>query len=493
MRRKTHILALIILCGAIEIMLILVVPLLESFTHPLVSSLTCIETEEKSDLYWNINQIDVTGSIGEEENMLSITVQHNIPDFDSYFFRMDADENWHQTSGNDITVKLTGSEHLFEVKAKNKMGVMLPKVSYTILREDDRVRVLPDEQKIVKGKYAFRFENTRSPKVTWLQQYTLPVIAPSAGQWDQYQRIRKWVREQIPNSDPRMESQWDAQRILQAVWKDATAGFICDAFAATYVSACISTGLQARMLHLADEDGRGHYATEIWSDDYSKWIFMDPLYGCYFTADAVPLSALELHDRWKNSTWKGVEKQGEIADSLRFDASPSGYFSLFKDIQFVNANDFLSSPFTSVLDLLTGNLRYIRWVDASNPPYNRLKLGFRVLMFYYLPKVLRGFVIPLFIPACMLLLGSMLVKKGTIHTADKKYILSLHDNLDTGWKVPPVRHPIVYTDTSSHYEKQYIHTFRNAFAKTCPVDTLLHFSPCAYPAVLGDYLRSSRN
>jgi hypothetical protein len=208
-----------------------------------------------------------------------------------------------------------------------------------------------------------------------------------------------------------MESQWDAQRILQAVWNDATAGFICDAFAATYVSACISTGLQARMLHLGDGYGRGHYATEIWSDDYGKWVFMDPLYGVYFTAESVHLSALELHNRLKNSTWEGLERQGEEAASLRFDASPRGYFSLFKDIQLVNANDFLSSPFTSVLDLLTGNIRYIRWVDASNPPYNKLTLGFRILMFYYLPRVLRGFVIPFFIPACMVLLGIILVKK----------------------------------------------------------------------------------
>jgi hypothetical protein len=208
-----------------------------------------------------------------------------------------------------------------------------------------------------------------------------------------------------------MESQWDAQRILQAVWNDATVGFICDAFAATYVSACISTGLQARMLHLGDGYGRGHYATEIWSDDYGKWVFMDSLYGCYFTADSLPLSALELHNRWKNNTWEELEREGEEAASLRFDASPRGYFSLFKDIQIVHANDFLSSPFTSVFELITGDIRYIRWVDASNPPYNRVTLGFRILMFYYLPMALRGFVIPFFIPACMILLGIMLVKK----------------------------------------------------------------------------------
>jgi hypothetical protein len=284
-------------------------------------------------------------------------------------------------------------------------------VSYSIVLEKDRVSVVPDEGKIIRGKYDFRFENTHSPKVKWLQQYTLPVIAASHGQWDKYLSLRKWVREQIPNRDPLIESQWDAQRILQAVWRDPTVGFICDAYAATYVSACISAGLHARMLHLEDEYGRGHYATEIWSDDYTKWVFMDPLYDCYFTGDRVPLSALELHNRWKNRTWEGLEKQRDENEYVRSDTSPSDYFSLFKDIQLVNANDFLSSPFTSVVDLLIGKIRYIRWVDESNPPYNKLTLGCRIVMFYYLPKVMRVFIIPFFIPACMVFFSIMLVKK----------------------------------------------------------------------------------
>jgi hypothetical protein len=411
MRRQTYILVLIILSAIAEMILIQIVPFLESFAYPLVSSLTCRETEEVNDLYWNINQIEIIGTIEREEHILQITLQNNIPGFAGYFYRMDGSETWQKTSRDDMSVRLTGGEHLLEVKAANTMGVLLPAVSHRITRENDRIRVVPDEQKIIRGKYDFRFEDTSAPKVAWLQQYTLPVIATSRGQWDSYLRLRKWVREQIPNKDPLMESQWDAQRILQAVWRDPAAGFICDAYAATYVSACISAGLHARMLHLGDAYGRGHYATEIWSDTYTKWVFMDPLYDCHFTVDTVPLSALELHHRWKNRTWEGVEKQGDPKGHVRSDAPSRDYFSLFKDIQLINANDFLSSPFASVVDLLTGKIRYIRWVDASNPPYNRRKLGCRIVMFYYLPRVMRVFVIPFFIPACMVFLSIMLVKK----------------------------------------------------------------------------------
>ena len=75
MGRKTHILVLIILCVAVEIICIRVVPLLESFQYPLVSSLTCRETEESTDLYWNINQIDIAGISRREDHVLDITLQ----------------------------------------------------------------------------------------------------------------------------------------------------------------------------------------------------------------------------------------------------------------------------------------------------------------------------------------------------------------------------------------------------------------------------------
>lgn len=343
MRRTRYILALIVLCFA-EITLIQVEPLLESYDYPLVSSLTCIETEDSKDLYWNINQIEVVESVMGEEQSLTITLNNNIPGFDSYFFRLDSSEQWEKAARNDITVTYAGNEHQLQVKAVNDTGTMLPAVTYRIVHTDDTVRVVPDDHTIVKGKYDFRYENIQSPKVKWLQQYTLPVIYRFTGQWDMLISLREWVNEQIPNRNPLIESQWDAQRILQAVWRDETAGFICDAYAATYVSACVSVGLEARMLHLGDECGTGHYVTEVWSDDYLKWVLMDPLHNCYFTMHGIPLSALELHHLWKNNTWEGLKKQRDKNEHVPFDAPNSDYCLLFKDIQLINANDFLSRP-----------------------------------------------------------------------------------------------------------------------------------------------------
>jgi hypothetical protein len=65
-----------------------------------------------------------------------------------------------------------------------------------------------------------------------------------------------------------------------------------------------------------------------------------------------------------------------------------------------------------VLDLLTLKIRFLRYVDESNPPYNRLKLAAQILLFYYLPMLITGVIIPFVIPAILLLMILRLGKKA---------------------------------------------------------------------------------
>lgn len=322
MKRRAYILALIILSVAAEFLLIRAVPLLESHNHPLVSSLTCLETGERDDLYWTIN--------GDQAGREGATV--------------------------------------------------------------------------VAGRHRFSFENPHDPKVRWLRAHTLPVVQGVDHQWDRFRALRSWVSEQIPYGDAGIKSHWDAQRILEAAWSSPAAGFICDAFAATYVSACASVGLNARMIHLGDGRGYGHYAAEVWSDDHDKWIFMDPLYNWHFTLNGLPLTALELHDLWKRGELGKLEKWGNDPEKPDHGSVPPDYFNLLQDIQVITANNFLSSPHTSVFDLLSFRIRHLRWVDETNPRYDRIDLARKLAIYYYLPKVLRAVVIPFVLPAWIVFL-----------------------------------------------------------------------------------------
>ena len=411
MNRRRKYIFLIVALIAIEIALIKSAPILESYTHPLLSSLTCIETEYIKDLYWNINQIELSGDIDSSDGSVKLILVNNIPSFDSYLFRVDDDEKWRKLTNGEINLKLIGGENTVTLKTKNKFGGETPEIEYNIAKRDGDFKIIPETRKIIRGKYDFRFEKYGSPKIEWLRQYTLPLVVHYNSQWEKYVALGKWVKEQIPYKDPVMKSCWDAQRILQAVWKDPSIGFICDAYAATYVSACISVGLNARMMHMESLEGGGHYATEIWSDDYSKWVFMDPLYGCYFIMYGIPLSTVELHNLWKDKRWKDVRKRFyDGNEKFNFDRYKNEYFNLFHDIQLINSNDFLSNPLKSVLDLLTLKIRYIRWIDELNPKYNKVILAAKLILFYYLPKISKKFIIPLLIPFLMLFFSILLVK-----------------------------------------------------------------------------------
>ncbi len=410
--RQAKYIVLIVVCILLEISLIQFVPILESYKHPLLSSLTCIETEDIRDLYWNINQIELSGSISETDGSVKITLSNNVPNFNVYLFRTNDNEKWKRETNGVLNLKLGDGENIVEIKAINEFGGETTEIKYNITKRDGDFKIIPETRKIIRGKYAFRFENYGSPKIEWLRQHILTVVADSDNQWGKYIAIGRWIREQIPFKNPVMKSRWDAQRILQAVWKDSTIGFMCDAYAATYVSACISVGLNARMMHLESLEGGGHYATEIWSDDYSKWVFMDPLYGCCFIMAGIPLSTVELHNLWKDKRLEDVGKRYyDENERVSFDTSKKEYFNLFHDIQLVNSNDFLSNPLDSAFDLITLKVRYIRWIDESNPKYNRVVLAAKIILFYYFPKISKKFIIPLLIPFLLLLFSILLVKE----------------------------------------------------------------------------------
>jgi hypothetical protein len=109
----------------------------------------------------------------------------------------------------------------------------------------------------------------------------------------------------------------------------------------------------------------------------------------------------------------GIATQGPDGSTVKMGPPSRDYANLFQDIQLVNSNDFLTTPFTSVADLLTLKIRFLRYVDESNPPYNRLKLAAQILMYYYLPMLITGVIIPFVIPACIIFMIMSLGRKRT--------------------------------------------------------------------------------
>lgn len=76
------------------------------------------------------------------------------------------------------------------------------------------------------------------------------------------------------------------------------APFICSSYAALYMQAALSFGWHARYWFLRRPTGEQHAAVDIWSNQYEKWIFMDPTWNIHFEKDGVPLSLVELRRLW---------------------------------------------------------------------------------------------------------------------------------------------------------------------------------------------------
>lgn len=141
------------------------------------------------------------------------------------------------------------------------------------------------------------------------EQYNLEsVVTGAQDEWQAQLKLNHWVHSRITNGTPTVE----ASHALE-ILKHAAQGkeFWCTYFAITYIECALALGWQARKLgldryHEAEGLGSKHHgAAEIWSNQYRKWIYIDPQSDLHFEKGAIPLSAWEIRAEWlKNG---GVE------------------------------------------------------------------------------------------------------------------------------------------------------------------------------------------
>jgi hypothetical protein len=150
----------------------------------------------------------------------------------------------------------------------------------------------------------FRFDSASNPKLEELRQrYELDaVIAPGEDEFDRQVRLLDWVHHRFRKfGRPSVEAK-GALEILQAIDEGHT--FFCSQYAHVFVSAAASLGWIDRELALRrhrDPPGGGsteHSTTEIWSNQYRKWIMLDPTAKMYIEKEGVPLNAFEIRQEW---------------------------------------------------------------------------------------------------------------------------------------------------------------------------------------------------
>jgi len=168
-------------------------------------------------------------------------------------------------------------------------------------------RVTVAEMRIVpwvENQYSRRFVFARadSPKLAQLraQEDLDGVVEAGRTQFDRQVRLLDWTQRRIRKFGRPSVEAFGALEIVKAVDEGHT--FYCAHYARLLVSAAASMGWIARPIALKTArptDGAPeHSITEIWSDQYVKWVLFDPTYAMYVEADGIPLSAWEIRQRW---------------------------------------------------------------------------------------------------------------------------------------------------------------------------------------------------
>ena len=136
------------------------------------------------------------------------------------------------------------------------------------------------------------------------------------------------------------------------------------------IGALLSMGYQARHININSEGMSGHEVTEVWSNEFNKWIYLDPTIDTYYfdTETGVPLNLLETHNLLveqmpRVETWKrpfspdiGKEVVSRIKVGMRQGNNPfsiiyskgdnGGSWALetMGNFRIIPRNDFLSNP-----------------------------------------------------------------------------------------------------------------------------------------------------
>jgi len=159
----------------------------------------------------------------------------------------------------------------------------------------------------VENEYSrrFKFDRFDNPKLNQLRlRYGLDeVVHAGTNEFDRQVRLMDWTHQQFKKfGHPSIEAR-GALEILNGISDGHT--FFCSQYAQVLVSAAASLGWVDRPLALRRHQGVAkvggsteHSVTEIWSNQYAKWVMLDPTSNLYLEKDGTPLNAYEIRQEW---------------------------------------------------------------------------------------------------------------------------------------------------------------------------------------------------
>jgi hypothetical protein len=158
-----------------------------------------------------------------------------------------------------------------------------------------------DSPEIVRGYYSYTFQNAAEPRLEVLRnRYRLDeVVAHCSTEFEKFRVLAFWMRgiwrDGWGKHNMELHTPWDALISLELAPQYKASG-MCVIYSNTFIQCALAVGLQARGIILDH-----HFVTEVWSNEYKKWLTFDiaastdSLRSAFHMKDDQPLCALETH------------------------------------------------------------------------------------------------------------------------------------------------------------------------------------------------------
>ena len=155
------------------------------------------------------------------------------------------------------------------------------------------------------------------------------VIANADSEYDAMIRLARWVGTAFDHGEdplPTAQGKHDPLAILKT--GQAGAAYWCEVAAHTMTQAATSLGFVARLVTIS-HDGYdwSHAVTELWSNEFRKWVLIDTDFNVIYKDGGVPLSAAELVDLNRDHE-QGRVTFNHFAPSKPFFTKRNGMFRL---------------------------------------------------------------------------------------------------------------------------------------------------------------------
>jgi hypothetical protein len=157
--------------------------------------------------------------------------------------------------------------------------------------------------KAVHSRFPFTPMAYDDPQLVSLRKkYQLEeVVSKARDEWSAQLILKQWIAQRIPGGNPR-SSPTSAEEILDRAANGER--FYCTQYAITYAECAQALGWQARKIGVDRKHGpigmgsTHHGVAEVWSNQFGKWVVMDPQSNLHFEKKGVPLNAWEIRAEW---------------------------------------------------------------------------------------------------------------------------------------------------------------------------------------------------